>query len=103
MARKPTGGPVGHPQKPIDWTAFEQLCALQCTQDEMAGVLHVSKDTLYSRAKDHYGEEFSAIYNKFAAAGKSSLRRNQFVMSKKSAAMAIWLGKHWLGQRDVSK
>ena len=29
-----------------------------------------------------------------------SLRRNQFRLSEKSAAMAIWLGKQYLGQRD---
>jgi hypothetical protein len=31
---------------------------------------------------------------------KIQLRRNQFDLSKKSAAMAIFLGKNYLGQRD---
>jgi len=32
---------------------------------------------------------------------KIQLRRNQFELSKKSAAMAIFLGKNYLGQKDV--
>jgi hypothetical protein len=31
---------------------------------------------------------------------KIRLRRNQFELSKKSAAMAIWLGKQYLDQKD---
>lgn len=31
---------------------------------------------------------------------KIQLRKNQLDLSKKSAAMAIWLGKQYLGQRD---
>ena len=32
---------------------------------------------------------------------KISLRKNQLKLSEKSAAMAIFLGKQYLGQRDV--
>ena len=35
--------------------------------------------------------------------GKVSLRRMQFLQARKSAAMAIWLGKQYLGQRDHDK
>lgn len=31
---------------------------------------------------------------------KIKLRRNQLKLSEKSAAMAIWLGKQYLGQKD---
>lgn len=103
MARKPTGRPTGRPEKPINWEMFEQLCALQCTQDEMASFLHVCGDTLSDRARQYYGEEYSTIYKRYSETGKCSLRRNQFVMSKKNASMAIWLGKQWLGQKDMSK
>lgn len=103
MARKPTGNPTGRPQKPIDWKIFEQLCAIQCTQEEMANFLHICDETLSDRVRGHYGEDYSTIYNRYAAPGKCSLRRNQFSMSKRNASMAIWLGKQWLGQRDMSK
>src|SRR6202158_607622 len=100
MGRKPTGKPVGRPQKPIDWTQFEQLCALQCTQSEIASMLKISIETLAQRVKSNYGAEYLEIYKRFQESGKCSLRRNQFVISKKNATMAIWLGKIWLGQKD---
>lgn len=43
---------------------------------------------------------FAEVYQKENAKGKMSLRRNQFKLSEKSAAMAIFLGKNYLGQRD---
>lgn len=95
--------PKGRPQKPIDWEEFEKLCALQCTSEEIASFLGIVKDTLYDRVKLQYGDDYSSIYKRFAESGKCSLRRNQFVLSKKNASMAIWLGKQWLGQKDMSK
>lgn len=100
MARKPTGKPVGPPEKPIDWAAFEQLCALQCTQSEMSSFLKVHKTTLSIKVVEHYGEDYLTIYKRFSESGYCSLRRNQFVLSKKNASMAIWLGKQWLGQKE---
>lgn len=100
MARKPTGKPAGRPKKPIDWVQFEQLCALQCTQSEIASILCVNHETLSDRTKEHYGEDYSSVYKRCSESGKCSLRRNQFVISKKNASMAIWLGKIWLGQKD---
>jgi hypothetical protein len=101
MARKPTGEPVGRPQKEINWENFENLCGLQCTSEEMAGFLKIHRETLYDRVKDNYGEEYSTIYKRYADQGKCSLRRNQFVIAKKNATMAIWLGKQYLGQKDL--
>lgn len=102
MVRKSSGNPVGPPQKSIDWTLFEQLCAVQCTQSEIASMLKVHVDTLRDRTKEHYNEDYSTIYKKYAENGKCSLRRNQFVLSKSNTAMAIWLGKQWLGQKDTA-
>jgi hypothetical protein len=103
MARKPTGKPTGRPEKEIDWTLFEQLCAIQCTQSEIASMMKVHIDTLRDRAAAKYGDEYSNIYKKFCESGKCSLRRNQFVLSKTNASLAIWLGKQWLGQRDMQE
>lgn len=92
---------IGRPPKPIDWTTFEKLCHLQCTHDEIASFFHITKDTLYDRALKEYEEDaFSTIYKRFAEGGKSSLRRYQFKLAEKNTAMAIWLGKNWLGQKD---
>lgn len=103
MARKPTGNPTGRPSAKIDWERFEQLCGLMCTQSEIASMLGVHADTLRNQTLEEYGEDFSTVYKKYSESGKCSLRRNQFVLSKKNAAMAIWLGKQWLGQTDKSQ
>ena len=100
MARKPTGKPTGRPRKQIDVATFEKLCGMQCTLDEIAGILKCSPDTVERWCKTHYGETFAETYKKQSATGKASLRRTQFKLAEKSAAMAIWLGKQYLGQRD---
>lgn len=41
---------------------------------------------------------FAEAFKKHSGQGKIALRRNQLRLSEKSAAMAIWLGKQWLGQ-----
>ena len=40
----PTKG--GRPRKEIDQPTFEKLCEIQCTLEEIAGVLRVSEDTV---------------------------------------------------------
>jgi len=95
--------PDGRPQKNIDWQLFEELCALQCTQQEIANCLKVHIDTVRDRVKDQYIDDYSNVYKKYADVGKMSLRRHQFLLSKKNPAMAIWLGKNWLGQRDATQ
>ncbi len=101
MARKPTGKPAGRPIKPVDWTLFEDLCSLQCTQEEMADVMHCDQDTLRAKVKKNYGEDYSVIYKRFSSPGKISLRRYQFRQAERNATMSIWLGKQWLDQKDT--
>lgn len=90
----------GRPKKEIDQTLFEKLCGLQCTLDEIAGIFNCSPDTIERWCKRTYKEGFAETYKKHSANGKTSLRRAQFKLAEKSAAMAIWLGKQYLGQRD---
>src|SRR4051812_6653981 len=91
---------LGRPEKPIDWNKFEELCHIQCTHDELASMCKVAKATLYERATKQYGEDFPTVYKKFSEGGKCSLRRTQFKLAQKNTAMAIWLGKQYLGQKD---
>jgi hypothetical protein len=44
---------------------------------------------------------FADTYKSKSQAGKSSLRRAQWKLAEKNASMAIWLGKQYLGQRDI--
>jgi hypothetical protein len=93
--------PNGPTKKEIDWKVFEEACSILCTQDEMEGLLRISKDTLVRRVKEEYGEDYAVVYKRFSAEGKQSLRRSQFKLAKKNAAMAIWLGKQHLDQKDT--
>lgn len=103
MGRKLNGGAgqAGRPKIAIDWRLFEDLCSIHCTQQEIADIMHISIDTLRRHAPSHYNlPDFAAVYTRYTAFGKMSLRRAQFNLAKKSASMAIWLGKHWLDQKE---
>ena len=91
---------TGRPQKEIDKKIFENLCGLQCTLEEIAGVFDCSADTIERWCKREYKQTFAEVYKKHSAKGKMSLRRTQFKLAEKSAAMAIFLGKNYLGQKD---
>lgn len=79
---------------------FEKLCALQCTQQEICDFLEVDHKTLTRWCKRTYRKEYSQVYAEKKSGGKISLRRMQFRLAEKSAAMAIFLGKNILGQSD---
>jgi len=90
----------GRPTKEIDRTQFQKLCGMQCTLKEIAGFFDCSEDTIERWCKRTYKENFADTYKIHSASGLISLRRNQFELSKRSAAMAIFLGKQYLGQTD---
>lgn len=92
---------MARPRKEIDIKLFESLCGLMCTLDEIAGFFDCSEDTIERWCKRTYKESFAEVYKKKSAKGKMSLRRYQFRLAEKSAAMAIFLGKQYLGQKDV--
>lgn len=91
---------MGRPRKEIDPKIFKNLCAIFCTLEEIAGVFDCSPDTIERWCRREYGANFAEVYKKECGRGKSSLRRMQFELAKKSAAMAIFLGKNYLGQKD---
>ena len=91
---------VGRPQAEIDKKQFENLCSLQCTREEICGWFGISDKTLDRWCHKTYGENFSVVFTEKRAGGKISLRRSQFRLAEKNAAMAIWLGKQYLGQTD---
>lgn len=91
---------MGRPRKEIDQQVFENLCHLQCTEEEIADFFKCSVDTIGNWCKRTYKTTFSEAYIKYSAGGKISLRRTQFKLAEKSAAMAIFLGKQYLGQKD---
>lgn len=92
---------MGRPKIEINQDEFEKLCALMCTLTDIAGFFDCSEDTIERWCKRTYGTTFAEIYKKKSSRGKISIRRNQMNLSKKNAAMAIWLGKNYLGQTDA--
>ena len=95
-----TSKKLGRPQADIDFELFEKLCSYHLTREEIAGVFSVTTETLNNNIKRQYGAVFSEVYKKHQAYGKMSLRRAQFRLAEKNAAMAIFLGKNYLGQSD---
>ena len=72
---------------------IKKLAEIQCTMGEIAAVMGCSVDTLERRYAD-------VIKNGYAH-GKSSLRRMQYKKAMEgNATMLIWLGKHYLDQKD---
>lgn len=81
---------------------IEQIRALgriQATVEETAAVLRVSLRTLQNFFTDHPDAKEAHEYGKLE--GCASLRRKQFALAEKNAGMAIFLGKNYLGQRDI--
>ena len=95
----PSRGP-GRPQVQIDKSIFENLCAIQCTQEEIACCFNCTDDTINNWCKREYGKIFSEVFKAKRKKGLMSLRRIQWKLAEKSPAMAIFLGKNLLGQRD---
>lgn len=92
--------PAGRPRKEIKKETFEKLCGMMCTEVEICGFFGVTDKTLNRWCRDTYRKNFSEIYKTVSMDGKISLRRMQFKLAEKSAAMAIFLGKNILGQSD---
>ena len=87
-------------QDRIDKKQFENLCGLQCTINEVCDFFDVEDDTLNSWCKKTYGTTFSEVFKRKRGKGQISLRRMQWKLAEKNAAMAIFLGKQYLGQKD---
>lgn len=92
---------MARPKKEIDKKIFENMCGIQCTKDEICSILDIDEKTLTRWCKDTYNEGFSDIYKKKSKIGLMSLRRTQFKLAENNTSMAIFLGKQYLGQRDV--
>jgi len=91
---------TGRPRKEINQGEFEKLCAMQCTQHEVCSWFDVTDKTLNAWCRRTYKLTFSKVFEQKREKGKISLRRTQFQLADSSPAMAIFLGKQYLGQTD---
>ena len=93
-------GNGGRPKKPINWKEAEKLCALQCSELEIADWFYISVDTLLRRLKEEKGVSFAEFFTIYRVQGKIALRRNLFKLSEKHPAAAIFMAKNWLDMSD---
>lgn len=91
---------MARPRIDINIESFKSLCNLQCTLSEIASFFKCSEDTIERWCKRELKMSFAEAFKMHSAGGKISLRRWQFKMAEHNCAMAIFLGKNWLGQSD---
>ncbi len=107
----------GRPRLAIDLVELEKLCALQCTQIEIASWFLCSIESVEKRIADRAtlyevddsdspGQKinlnFHEIMQRGYARGKISMRRQQIKMlNDGNGTMGVWLGKQYLGQKDI--
>jgi hypothetical protein len=98
---------MGRPVKNYDKKAFVDLIGIGCGADEICWFFRdesgkpVNIDTLSRWCVREFGCTFQEYRRQNGAMFlKIQLRKNQIALSKTSAAMAIFLGKNYLGQTD---
>jgi hypothetical protein len=90
---------AGRKATPIDLIALEKLSSLQCTDEEIAAWFSVSVRTIETRRKQ---PRFAEAMNRGKARGRISVRRAQWrLLEAGNGPIAVWLGKHLLGQKDT--
>jgi AraC-like DNA-binding protein len=104
--RRAAGRPAGSREVAIKWKTVQTMAKQHSTADEIAAVLECSTDTLSRHCQADHGELLEDYLTRYRAGGRASLRKLQWSTAqgggKQAAAMQIWLGKNWLGQRSTS-
>lgn len=106
-AKTDTPSKMGRPLKDFDKKVFVDLIGIGCGCDEICWFFRdesgkpANIDTLSRWCVREFGMTFKEYRQKNGAMFlKIQLRKNQIALSKTSAAMAIFLGKNYLGQAD---
>ncbi len=99
MSKKPKPEPKRKPGRPrlqISEKSVEELAALGCNPEEIAGVLGCCRDTI----DDRFSEQVARGRMRLA----KQLRHRQIDLAMKgSVPLLIWLGKQYLGQKEKSE
>jgi hypothetical protein len=91
---------AGRKSARIDLAELEKLCALQCTDEDLAGFFGVTVRTIERRRQKQHA--FTAAMEQGRAKGRISVRRSLFAQAANgNTAAAIFLAKNLLGYRDV--
>lgn len=100
VAGRSEGAKKARKKVPIDWELVRKLCQIQCTQEEICAFIEVAEETLRKAAKEVYNKPLGELFSDWRLGGNCSLRRKQWHLADTSAAVAIFLGKQYLGQDD---
>jgi len=93
--------PPNRPLFQINWDTVDSMCAIQCTGEEIAGVLGCSYNTLFRACEKEHSCTFEEYFDQKKSNGRMSLRRKQYSTAMEgNPTMLVWLGKNWLGQTD---
>ncbi len=87
-------------KRTIKTADVERVGRLQCTVREAAAFLGIRVTTMSSLLKKD--KRIRDAWERGKSLGLLSLRRKQMRLSGVNAQMAIFLGKNYLGQRDVT-
>jgi hypothetical protein len=83
----------------IDLVLLRNLCRIQCTDAEIAAIVHVSERTIKRHKKR---KEFRDAMDAGKAEGRVSVRRNLFKLSEQgNVAATIFLSKNLLGYKNA--
>ena len=96
---------MARPRIEIDKKEFESLLVIQCTLKEITAFFDnklgsCSEDTIERWCKRTYGKSFADVSAEKKTIGKISVRRAEFRMMEKNAAVLIFMAKNLLGQSD---
>jgi hypothetical protein len=93
---------MARPRIEIDKEQFKKLCQIQCTLSEIASWFKCSEDTIERWCQREFKMHFAEAFKTYSADGKISLRRWTFrSVEAGNVSMQIWLGKQYLGQKEV--
>ena len=91
---------MARPATPIDLKLVEDLARIQCTDQEIASMVGLTWEAF--RKRKQRNPELVTLIENAREAGRSSLRRIQWKSALGgNTTMQIWLGKQYLGQRDM--
>ncbi|MGD1097698.1 MAG: hypothetical protein ABSB35_37640 [Bryobacteraceae bacterium] len=90
---------AGRKSARIDLGELEKLCALQCTDEDLAAFFGVTVRTIERRRQKR---AFATVMERGRAKGRLSVRRLLFTQATNgNTAASIFLAKNLLGYRDV--
>ena len=93
---------TGRPKVEINWKLVEQLLTIQCTTEEIAGIIGTSHDTIERACRREHKMAWEDYSKMHLSRGHSSLRRRIWkkAIEEGNNTMLIFLAKAYLGLRD---